>query len=699
MVQLKHCGKHFPKLMVNLNNLKKEGSLCDIDLVVGDTRIPAHKCILAAGSDYCKSLFCGPLKQNLSEVDLSTITDDIDCVIEVLDFLYTGDINLDNENLGPILKLSSFLLIEMLRGICIEYMDTNLGLDNCIQFYLLASEFMVPELDQTLSDTVSSRFHDYLMFRQSSLNVTPNQLKYLMDSCNIFDYGSDFDIISFIINWVANGKTEAHDEVGCEVIDVVKGNTVISRSKLSLEQNISILKEQIQIKLEHTSVCPRFLSLLQEIINKRFAVDEIQSRHLSLNNGCTDMVPVDQETSGSETEDVLIALAPNKRLIFLTDQKYVPYLRIYKMRYEKALLDVCVYIPRKKMWYYMTEGYCEYAFQELTEGRTYSISNAVPIILMDNRICFSKYDTSDLYIYDLNSFTCDIITYYPELLDTDNEDFSTASEDTYIVYSEQKLYLFLRHYPQGEVFSVFNEKGIVEVSVDCYVLMPDDTWDLKFSTPVIGSERCKMKENRFVAAVSNKSKEMIMVHLLDKFHVFVVDIDSGKYSYRQFELDIQCTRGLLHVPIHILDNGDDLAIIIEPRNADNQILYKCVCQYKLSSKELITDMDSDLIVDRFNQREHLKYEKPCSLSLRASDNKHIWMFEGNGRDGSSLKSVSFKGEDGMIVCSHTPPPFSCISGMVAGKIKRECIAALKPITRYMHEDVKDFIPSEEDIPK
>ena len=70
------------------------------------------------------------------------------------------------------------------------------------------------------------------------------------------------------------------------------------------------------------------------------------------------------------------------------------------------------------------------------------------------------------------------------------------------------------------------------------------------------------------------------------------------------------------------------------------------------------------------------------------------MFEGNEHNGSSLKSVSFHGGDSVTVETHTPPPFSCVCRMLVGEIKREYLTDLKPITKYLHEEVKDYMPSE-----
>ena len=224
--------------------------------------------------------------------------------------------------------------------------------------------------------------------------------------------------------------------------------------------------------------------------------------------------------------------------------------------------------------------------------------------------------------------------------------------------------------------------------------MPDETWDYKFRTPVIETEISDLRGSKFVATVSTRSREMIIGHDIDILHVFVVDLDTidlGKPLVRHLETDY-CGCGF--DPLHILEDGEYLAIVIESKNAVNQLVYCCACRYKLSSKELTTD-DTEMVLDRFYWRNDHHFDNaPCFYSQNISDNKNVWMFEGNVFDGSSLKSLSFEGKDGLVLCSHPPPPFSCVSGMTAGKIKRDCLANLKPITRYMHDEVKGYIPIE-----
>ena len=109
------------RLMDVMNSLRKDQTLYDVCIKVGDDQVTAHKSVLVAASDYFTSLFVGPLKieDNIAEVDLSSIAFDVESVEVVIDFLYTGVIDINEENLETILKLASFLLMSPLEELCI----------------------------------------------------------------------------------------------------------------------------------------------------------------------------------------------------------------------------------------------------------------------------------------------------------------------------------------------------------------------------------------------------------------------------------------------------------------------------------------------------------------------------------------------------------------------------------------------------
>ena len=61
------------RLMDVMNSLRKDKTLYDVCIKVGDNQVTAHKSVLVAASDYFTSLFVGSLKieDNIAEVDLS----------------------------------------------------------------------------------------------------------------------------------------------------------------------------------------------------------------------------------------------------------------------------------------------------------------------------------------------------------------------------------------------------------------------------------------------------------------------------------------------------------------------------------------------------------------------------------------------------------------------------------------------------
>ena len=208
-----------------LRDQRKDGTMCDANVTVGETKIQAHKCVLVACSNFFKSVYNGTSKKEDIAVDLSEVTKNIKIVDAVVDFMYSGLIDIDYENIETVLKLSSYLVITPLRDLCVEFITTNLtmifDLDTCLKYYLISVDFMIPKLEKIFHQTIRPRFHDCIIFKPSSLKISPKHLHLLLKVCNIFEHCSNVDIISFLIEWIKDGETAAHEQVGCEVLDYV----------------------------------------------------------------------------------------------------------------------------------------------------------------------------------------------------------------------------------------------------------------------------------------------------------------------------------------------------------------------------------------------------------------------------------------------------------------------------------------------
>ena len=118
----------------------------------------------------------------------------------------------------------------------------------------------------------------------------------------------------------------------------------------------------------------------------------------------------------------------------------------------------------------------------------------------------------------------------------------------------------------------------------------------------------------------------------------------------------------------------------------NQIYIKHLYDYQYQSKTLapgkqrITCRD-----DAYNESDY-----PCEYLMSANDEKRFWVFGGSKQSGSSLMGARMDTGRGLDVQDHTPPPFSCVTAMAAGKIYSKYLVPLKPITKYTQENFSIF---------
>ena len=116
-----YSSKRHPFLLLSsLNSLRFRPHFSDVTLVVGESRIPAQKHVLAAFSDYFRAAFEWESESSTtsgSESSVIRLEDlDADAVERVVDFCYTSAIEISEENVGAVLEVACFLQVEVIKG-------------------------------------------------------------------------------------------------------------------------------------------------------------------------------------------------------------------------------------------------------------------------------------------------------------------------------------------------------------------------------------------------------------------------------------------------------------------------------------------------------------------------------------------------------------------------------------------------------
>ncbi|XP_053163977.1 myoneurin isoform X3 [Hemicordylus capensis] len=100
---------HCEHLLERLNKQREAGFLCDCTIVIGEFQFKAHRNVLASFSEYFGTFYRDTLESNVF-LDQNQVK--ADGFQKLLEFIYTGDLNLDSWNVKEIHQAADYLRVE-----------------------------------------------------------------------------------------------------------------------------------------------------------------------------------------------------------------------------------------------------------------------------------------------------------------------------------------------------------------------------------------------------------------------------------------------------------------------------------------------------------------------------------------------------------------------------------------------------------
>ena len=101
--------------------------------------IPAHKLVLAIGSPVFEAMFYGKLAETSDSIELPDC--DYDSLLELLQFMYSDEVNLNGSNVMGVLYLAKKYMVPSLAEQCIEYLEDDVDPTNVFSMLSTAQKY------------------------------------------------------------------------------------------------------------------------------------------------------------------------------------------------------------------------------------------------------------------------------------------------------------------------------------------------------------------------------------------------------------------------------------------------------------------------------------------------------------------------------------------------------------------------------
>ncbi|XP_043679056.1 kelch-like protein 5 [Vespula pensylvanica] len=202
--------KHAESSLRIMEEYLDKQQLTDVVLIAGNKRIPAHRLVLSAGSEYFAAMFTGFLRES-KENEIELVEVDGDALCSLVRYCYTGCIELKEDSVQTLLATAHLLQLHPVVKACCRFLRKQLHPSNCLGIRMFADmQGCIGLLKQAHAYT-TEHFMEVIK-NQEFLLCSADQVAELLES-NDLNVPSEDTIFHALTAWLkydpANRKKDA----------------------------------------------------------------------------------------------------------------------------------------------------------------------------------------------------------------------------------------------------------------------------------------------------------------------------------------------------------------------------------------------------------------------------------------------------------------------------------------------------------
>ena len=254
---------HVSTILKGLFALYEDGKYADISLKIGPERtLRAHRAVLASFSLYFEALLGDNWKEGNKE-EIEILGFDEGAVSDLIEFAYTGKINIDRDNALTLLEAANYLGIETVKKACGNFLEKVVDAKSCLGILRLADMFVMDELSSVSKKYALRHFTDVCK-EDEFLCLPVNLLSDLLSEENLCVVVEDLipsveerekmvleSVLQYVEHDVENRKTHLAHLLGLVRLPTLSAEYLaeVSRNKLLESEFGEILEKAKKFKM------------------------------------------------------------------------------------------------------------------------------------------------------------------------------------------------------------------------------------------------------------------------------------------------------------------------------------------------------------------------------------------------------------------------------------------------------------------
>ncbi|XP_066015193.1 actin-binding protein IPP-like [Pocillopora verrucosa] len=209
--KISFAKEHSFKILNKLHLLRKENSMCDATLSVEGKKFPVHRNVLSASSAYFQVMFTSGMAESFADhVEIHGIQADI--FDAILDFIYTGKVEVSEDNVQQLLPASKMLQIEDIEVICCDFLKHELDSSNCVGIYTFSDAHSCFNLSKSALDFIHRNFVE-VSKQDEFLQLTKTSLLQMLESEEL-KIESEEQVFEAAMRWVVHDLSRGREALG-----------------------------------------------------------------------------------------------------------------------------------------------------------------------------------------------------------------------------------------------------------------------------------------------------------------------------------------------------------------------------------------------------------------------------------------------------------------------------------------------------